>query len=48
MVRGLSGGHHYELMAFANTKEKLRPGQGLDYWPKAEAKTGLIEIIGSR
>ena len=48
LLQGISGGDHYELMAFANPKEKLRPGQSLDYWPKAEANTSLIEIIGSR
>ena len=38
-------GKHFEIRAFANPEGELTNGLKLAKWPKAEAKSNLIEVI---
>ena len=38
-------GAKFEMMAFANPRQKLREGQLLDNWPEAESKSQVIQAI---
>jgi hypothetical protein len=36
---------HFEIMAVANTKNKVKEGDVLSYWPEALAKSQVVEVI---
>jgi hypothetical protein len=38
-------GKHFEVMAVANPVNSLKEGDVLEDWPKAQHKSGAIEII---
>lgn len=42
---GQHSGKRYEVMAFANPKEKMNQGKLLGNWPAAEAKSQVIEVV---
>lgn len=42
---GKDVGKHFEIMAVANPKEKLKEGLVLNYWPKADARSEIVEVI---
>jgi hypothetical protein len=37
-------GKDFEIMAVANPDEKINQGDTLPYWPKAQAKSDIIEV----
>ncbi len=38
-------GNHFEIMAVANPKMRLKEGDILKEWPEAQAKSQVIEVI---
>lgn len=38
-------GKHFEIMAIANPKDKLEEGMKLSYWPDAEKKSEIVDLI---
>ena len=38
-------GKHFEIMAVANPKRPLKEGDVLQFWPDAELKSGVIEVV---
>ena len=42
---GKHSGKPYEVMAFGNPNEKLREGQLLSNWPRAQSKSQVVEVV---
>jgi len=38
-------GKHYEIMAIANPKRPLKEGDVLRFWPDAESKSEVVEVV---
>ena len=41
----VDAGKHFEIMAIANPSEKIEEGMKLSYWPDAEEKSEIVELI---
>jgi hypothetical protein len=41
----LDAGKRYEIMAIANPKRPLKEGDVLRFWPDAESKSEVIEVV---
>jgi len=41
---GVDIGKSYEIMAFAKPEEKLKEGMKLPNWPKAQAKSHVVDV----
>ena len=41
----VDAGKHYEIMAIANPKRPLKEGDVLRFWPDAESKSEVVEVV---
>jgi hypothetical protein len=42
---GADAGKHFEIMAIANPKRPLKEGDVLRFWPDAESKSAVVEVV---